>query len=330
LNDGEWHHVVFTFDSSRDPNPDPNISPYPEEVMEDAPVLYLRCEKEPLEDSSGNNYWVDAHSAVTLQTVKGSMGKCALLNGGWIAAARQQTEPSSDPCYGHQYAFGPNDLTVEMWLYYPPGTTIDTFAGLWNQNAKADITEWSPGCDRADTKCRFACNENRDGKDGYAYTAEGTWATDQNNWHHYVSIYDVCDSPARITVRWYTDNVNKKDSTYDTTVFDNYLGPEMDHILFGNIGTRFEPGNNAYRQYIDEIAVYNYALGMDRIDAHYRAWQPRDCNEIWFRELGDEWEDIDKNKDCDIDFVDYALSVPLEWTLCNDPNRPPQECPPNW
>lgn len=336
IDDGQWHHIVFTYDSTPDEN-EPNVGLYPSEILKDNPVLYIRCESLPLVDDSNNNYWVDAASTVSIEKAPGSMGNCALLSGGWIAAASQQTEPSpNDPCYafGPEYAFGDgNDITVEMWVYYPPGTTVAAWASLWNQNDKADIQEWSPGCQTGglggDRKCRMRCNERRESGDGLAYTWENTWPTDQNNWHHQVMIYDCCDDPCTIHVEWWSDNEQYKSSTYTPAVFDNHIGPWRDHILFGNVGSRQEPGDNAYTPYMDEIAVYDYALPAGRIDAHFRAWQPRDCNEAWDRQMAPEWaEALDKNRDCDVDFADLA-GFALSWDTCNDPCDP--NCAPlNW
>jgi hypothetical protein len=339
MNDGQWHHVVFTFDSTPDPNWDPNISVYPYEVAQDNPALYIRCESLPLVDESGYGNWVQAGSGVTIQKVPGSMGNCALLNTGWIAAANQQTEPSSDPCYGPEYAFGDgNDITVEFWLYYPPGTTIDSSAGLWNQNASENPNGWSPGCTRSGVKCRMRCNENRTSgvtSPGYAYTNEGAWASDANNWHHYVMIYDTSDDPDTLHVEWWTDTVRYKNNTYGPETFDNYLGPVMDHIMFGCYGSRFAP-SGLYRQYIDEIAVYDYALSEVRIDAHYKAWKPRNCEEVWDRGIFSDLSpieshiegQIDRDRDCNIDFFDFA-EFAQDWALCNDPQGG-AGCTPNW
>jgi hypothetical protein len=349
IDDGEWHHIVFTYDSTPDPNYE-GLGTYAAEVKKDDPVLYLRCESLPLVDDSNNNYWVDAASAVTVQKVTGSMGNCALLSDGWIAAANQQTAPvSSDPCYGPEYAFGDgNSITVEMWCYYPPGTSLATWAGLWNQNDKTDIALWSPGCQTGgmggDRKCRMRCNERRTPPgDGLAYTNVGTWSTDANNWHHHVMIYDCCDSPATLHVEWWSDGVQFKSSTYNPTTFQNRIGPVRDHILFGNIGNRVSPGNGAYTPYMDEIAVYDYALSSQRIGAHYRAFGPKDCNEVWDRGIFFDDEEvetgvyipienttfgtIDRVRDCAIDFYDFA-ELAMDWYLCNKPST--AGCTPNW
>jgi lysophospholipase L1-like esterase len=329
INDNNWHHIVVTYESSYD---ELNTLSYVEEVAKDNPVLYLQFESDDPCDSSGNNYWVEYSPQVTIGTVPGSYGKCAFLGSGFIAAANQQTEPSNDPCYGPEYAFGKgNDLTVEMWLYYPDG--VGTWDGLWNQNDKEDVNEWSPGCETGLDQCRMKCNENRTGGDGYAYTEDGAWAPDANNWHHHVMIYDASDSPAQITVQWWVDSVNYKNKTYNTSVFDNHIGPVRDHILFGNIGSRFAPGNGAYGQYMDEIAVYDHPLTQLRIDAHYKAFYAKTCAEMWARNLVPvqaPWAvAIDRNHDCKINFYDFAIFA-QDWALCNDPAIGPPDCPPNW
>jgi hypothetical protein len=342
ITDGQWHHIVFTYESIYVVPPPPCYT-YDCEVLEDNPALYLRFESDDPCDWSGNNYWVQYSEEVDIETVLGSYGKAAHLNGGWIAAANQQTEPSSDPCYGDEYAFGEgNDLTVEFWLYYPPGSSVDNNAGLWNQNAKTDPNAWSPGCQRASLQGRMRMNDNRGG-DGFVDTYPGAWAADANNWHHYVMIYDASDDPCYIHIEWWTDNVLYKSVTYPPATFDNYIGPVMDHIMFGCNGSRSAP-NGFYREYIDEIAVYDYPLSAARINAHYNAFGPQNCDEVWDRGIffddSEVWTgvwrpientqlgEIDRNQDCLIDFYDFA-EFALEWALCNDPQGGPG-CVPNW
>lgn len=334
INDSNWHHIVVTYDSFYLPC---CLYDYPNEVMVDCPALYLRFDD--LTDSSGNNYWVDANSNVTLQQTKGSMGSCALLNGGWVAAANTTYEPCMPTDYDHIYAFGGVDacqLTVEFWLYYPSGD-VNEYAAFFNQCDDADPRYSSPTAERGGSfsMCRMQFGDNRESFDGgYTYTAEGAWPTDADNWHHFVVIWDteqdVNGNPVSTTVKWYTDNVNYKNSTYTyPAVADGVIGPEMNHILIGNLGSRDNPGNVAYTQYIDEFAVYPYVLSEERIETHYLFWAPQSCDELWDRQMAGEWEGIDRNQDCYIDFLDYA-SFALEWLLCNDPAIGPPDCPPNW
>jgi hypothetical protein len=327
INDGQWHHIVVTYDSYIQRI---YADLYEQVVMSDDPVLYLRFSYElPIEDYS-HSYWIDSSSSVTIEEVPCAVDRFAAhLNGGWIAAANQQTEPCLPTDYNHLYAFSPDDLTVEFWLYSPDANE-DDFASLFTQ-CQGEL-EYAPGATRAGSKCRMLFGDNRPEPNGYVDTNDGAWKSDQD-WHHFVVVWneipDTNGNPYQINIKWYTDNILYKNVTYGPDVAKGYLGPEMDHILIGRLGSRDDISGAPYQGYIDEFAVYPYVLSEDRIEAHYLAWQPWDCYQLWFRQLMPPWAAlIDKNQDCLIDFYDFA-EFALEWALCNDPQGG-AGCVPNW
>jgi hypothetical protein len=316
---------------------DANTSYY-DEVMTDDPALYLRFDEYPFVDSSGNDYWVNSSQQVTIEKVKGSLGNAAHINTGWIAAANQQTAPSLPTVYNHSYAFSPNDLTVEFWLYYPDSDE-DILASLFTQCDDATLA-FAPGATRAMDQCRMLFGDNATPITGYAYTDANAWGSDNTIWHHHVVIWDeIPDTngdPCQINVRWYRNGELCKNSTYGPADTRGYLGPEMDHILIGRMGTRSAPAGSPYMGYIDEFAIYPYVLPPERIQAHYDAWAPNYCWEIWSRQIlpdhtptKESWQiNADMDQDCRVDLRDFAYFA-YEWFFCNDPQGGPG-CAPNW
>jgi len=334
---------------------------YPNEVMADEPVLWLRFEEDDPCDWSGNNYWVEAHPAVRIEETIGSIGKAAYLNGGYVAAANQKTEPNLPTEYGHQYAFAPNEITFEFWLSTPWPDALYVYTELFSQSDSNEglYAPEATMCDAisGEQKCRMAFGDDRTYPPewgSFAYTSEGAWAID-TNWHHYVFIWDPLDNPDQnqINVKCYRDGINYKDDTYglpdrpDVPVL-GYIGPEMDHLLIGGLGSRdtwdesiigcdcYGCWYKNYWQYIDEFAIYPKVLSPCRIAAHYAAGKPavghpKNCKEIWERGLEGEYGDaatVDLNHDCNVDFYDFAIFAE-QWALCNDPGGG-EGCVPNW
>ncbi len=324
INNGQWHHLVVTYDSTYEV---PVTSAYSAEVLADSPVLYLQFDQSPLVDSSGNNYWVSSSPLPRIEKTVGSEGNAVYLNGGWVAAANQQTEPCSPVQYGPQYAFCPNDITIEFWTQTPLPEGVDGFAGFFVQSDG----NYAPGMSRADTKCRMQFGRPDNPSGPHCYSGDNTWPVDVN-WHHWVVEYnempEANGSPYQINVQLYRDTVSYKNSTYGpATPCTGLVGPEMDHILIGhNVGSRQSPSNAPYRQYMDEFAIYEGTLSFSRIQAHYYAWQPHNCPELWDRGFGGKYAgDIDHN--CKVNFVDFA-ELALDWARCNEPNTP--GCAPDW
>jgi len=124
------------------------------------------------------------------------------------------------------------------------------------------------------------------------------------------------------------------------------MGPELISLVVGGMndwGWLY----SCFNGYIDEFAVYNGVLSTERIQAHYNAWQPQSCEEIWARGNPDEgflhasgggtpyWfvpsgENVgmlsDLNQDCYVDLVDFAL-LAIDWAKCTTPGGSGCETP---
>jgi hypothetical protein len=238
INDGAWHHVVVTYDSTYEIIP---TTTYSDEVMADNPVLYLKFDQDSQDanivDSSGNDFWAQKSNQVTIEKVAGAVGMAASLHGGFVTAANQQTDPGETVEFDHSYAFAPNDITFEFWTMTPDPEAVLNIV-LFNQGDRNDPHAHAPGADRNGTAGRIYCNENRSGEAGLAYCSNG-WAVD-TEWHHYVITYDERPETNQININWWRDGVSYKDGvngrTYDISVFEPFVGPEMDHILIGQLG----------------------------------------------------------------------------------------------
>jgi len=305
---------------------------YINEVLTDGPVLWLRFEDYPLVDSSGNEYWIDNDNEFEpIEKTPGSLGKAVYLNNNYVAAANQKTEPNLPTEYGHQYAFAPNDISFELW--FKADADCGDEVAFFNQ-AETNLQNWqdepnrAPAAGRSGTQMRAMTYAMAEESNGWRYTEPNVWPTD-GDWHHLVVTYDEdfdgnydTNEPNDLGVKMYLDAELVLD-THDSG--GGTVGPEMDHILLGHLGSRDKPGWSLYSGYIDEFAIYPGVLSPDRIEAHYYAWQPNDCQEIRDRLL--IW-DIDRNQDCRIDFYDFAVFAE-QWALCNDPGGG-EGCVPNW
>ncbi len=316
------------------------VGPYPglyiDEVMADDSCLYIRFEEDDPCDWSGNDYWVKAHRRVRIERTAGSMGKAAyLFQNGWIAAANQQTEPSNDPCFGHQYAFAPNDISFELW--FKADTDIDNKAAFFNQAESIERyyqyfePSGAPAAGRYNTQLRAMTYTKPEEEWGWRYTEPNVWPVD-GDWHHLVVTYDehADGFDPNLRVKMYLDAELVLD---DANSGGGTVGPEMDHILIGIFREEYSGGY--FEGYIDEFAIYPKVLSPCRIATHYAAWWAKDCNELWDRELvgmqpgiDPIFAFIDHNRDCKINFYDFAIFA-LDWALCNDPQGG-EGCAPNW
>jgi hypothetical protein len=345
VNDGQWHHYVFTYDSTYVP---PEVGTYAAEVKKDHPVLYIRFEEYPFVDDSNNNYWVGSAPLVEFrEQPQGAMGNAAWLGGGWIAAAPQATEPCSPPSFSDAYEWGPNDITIEFWAATPQPDLVDIYAELFTDVNTllmgvdgGEASRYRPYAGLAVPQARMSLGD-ADGSDPQAYTTAETWKTNVR-WHHHVLIWDERPDTNQIWIEWYRDTVSCKNGTYATTPATGWAkhgGPEMDHFLFGGYGSKdnFSPGVGVpYMQYVDELAIYDHVLPEARVEAHYDAFKPQTCEEIWERGIFTDiipienkaQGKIDRNKDCQITFYDFATFA-SDWAQCNEPGGG-TGCSPNW
>ncbi len=323
INDGDWHHIVVTYDSTYAL---PETGEYANEVMADNPVLYLRFEESGPKDRSGNNYWVAYGGGTHLEEKVGGIGSSIYLDGASggmgsscaIAAANQQTEPDYTG-RDDQYAFAPNDITFEFWMKsLPPEEPQMSAYGLFFQQIKADEAN-APGMGNSDGTIRIL--------NGISWWYTGITTPLNQQWHHMVVTYDeeYEGDPNSMGIQFYLDGFLAGSRVVTDPNGEAVLGPELSHLVIGGENDRGYI-YNTYAGYIDEFAIYEGALSAERVLIHYAAWQIDDCAEFWDR-VGGIAADIDK--DCDVDFRDFA-SLALDWLLCNDPGSSDPNCVPNW
>lgn len=153
LNDGQWHHVVVTFNSLQPAS-------YEAEVMADDPCLYLKFDNLLPVDSSVNHYFAGitpldndpsplvAPNKGNIRPVGGAIGGRAFYcdnrtttNGrdtrayAWNNAGgtNWREGPSNSVFYGYQYAFAPGDITFELWVKSTPELVPDRWSNVFQQ-----------------------------------------------------------------------------------------------------------------------------------------------------------------------------------------------------
>jgi hypothetical protein len=324
INDGQWHHIVVTYDSTFQIPP---YTPcYETEVITDYPVLWMRFDDEDPLDYSGNDHWVEYGSGTSIVEGVGGYGKSIYMDGsssGYAACTNNSYPPSCNTCFGDQYAMVPDDITIELWYKTlpqgdPQPGDLGTFfqqIGSWLHEPNAPAV----GNDQGQIR---------------VFGGSGKWQTGwdpgfDGHWHQLVVTYDeqYQGDPCSMHAQLYVDGYLRAENTFTDPNGRAKLGPELSHFVVGGENDRGYV-YNTIPGYFDEVAIYEGILAAERVLAHYEAW-PWDCNELWYRQLMPPWAAlIDRNQDCTIDFYDFA-EFALEWALCNDPQGGPG-CVPNW
>ncbi len=257
------------------------------------------------------------------------------------------------------FAFAVGDITYELWFKHSPpdrhqisrydvNDTNVTFATFFQQignptDANLTYEPQAPALSLEGNSIRVLCgvsipttgNPNDTNSTTWWYPGKQLVREDQQ-WHQLVLVYDVnasgdigndpnVDHYNSMVVRFYFDGVlfNSITAVDVNGTGRARMGPWLNHLVIGTAGT-WGFGFNGIAGFIDEFAIYAGCLNPASILAHYAAWQPRNCVDLNYRGYGIP-EDIDR--DCDVDFRDFA-AVALNWTSCNEPNKP--GCTPNW
>ena len=327
INNGSWHHIVVTYDSTYVEPVLPETGVYADEIVADNPVVWLRFESEDPIDSAvnGANHWVGYGSAASIVSKVGGVGNSCLLNGtsgSNIYGVAITNNPNSPPLvegtyetFGDEYAFAPGDITFEMWYKTLPAGQPQphSYAPFFQQLGNNEPC--APGVTNSDGQIRVY------GGSDAGYT--GVNPRFDGEWHHLVVTYDeqYLGDPDGMFVKVYIDGEWKDDTNF--TAARSILGPEMSHLLIGamnNYGYTY----NAFAGYIDEFAIYDGLLSPERILAHYVAWQPQSCEDLVERGYASP---MDFNEDCKVNFADFA-EFAINWMMCNDPED--LNCTPNW
>jgi len=289
INDGQWHYLVVTYDSTYEVN-DINTLSYAEEVNADNPVVWIRFDSEDdVLDETGNN-WVTYGSLGHVVSGAGYAGNSFLFDvnegaSGAFAAAVCKNPAGPSSVYGNQWAFAPNDITIEFWYKTLPDGQAqpNTYGMLFQQIGPWTNEPQAPAVGNSSGTVRIF------GGSGVDYTVSGHF---NGQWHHYVVTYDedYDDVPDNMKADLYIDGEWKAEALF--TDAGSFLGPELDHMVFGAENS-YDYSYNVMPGYWDEIAVYDGILSADRIAIHYAAWQPAEVNTTGTISLGTRYQEIE-------------------------------------
>jgi len=324
INDGQWHHIVITYNSVYEAPVLPSAAAYNQEVAADHPIIWLKFDSsDPCNSGEDANHWVGYGPGGSIVAKTGGVGKslfCSGAAGSGVYDAAVAAGPNAPVAVGgtyavfdDNYAFAPNDITFEIWYKSIPSSPPEDFAYFYQQTGSWANEPCAPAVGNSQGQFRI-------------WGGSSGWYTGVNpkfdgKWHHLVVTYDENEVDPNMVCQLYLDGFLKGTNTFSGG--HSRLGPEMYHMLIGgraDIGFTY----NIWTGYLDEFAVYKGILDPNRVLAHYAAWQPKDCQDATDRGYGTV---ADINKDCKVDFADFA-SLALDWRKCNDPCD--ANCVPNW
>lgn len=208
---------------------------YSTEVLADSPLLYWQLD--------------DASAATSVVDASGN-GRDGSVNGAWNF---QQPSHVNTSTYGltsgggaiisPTIAFGPTDITVEIWAYIDTSQTYMPFSFGVNY---LDLYVWNG---------RIGVNTGAGDQYG---------CTIQNGYHHIVVV--MPNAKATTNTVMYIDGVQMALSGASSTA------PSIASVTFQVSGWS---ANGSYRipagYYVDEVAVYSGALSSARVLAHYNS-----------------------------------------------------------
>lgn len=338
INDGQWHHVVVTYQSDYYEEPFVGGGDYDEEVLADNPVAWLRFDEEAV-DSSGNDHFVAYGPATHIVQGVAGIGGTILLDeaSGYVAVVSHDTnapplegegEDATYEVFNDAYAFAPNDISFEFWFKSLPSgdPQPDSSGRLFQQHGHWQNEPNGPGMKLNGTTqtCVY-------GGSGTSYRSD---VVIDGEWHHIVVTYDeeYNGNPDAMQALEYIDGELRQTINFtSTSTRKAHLGTELSHIVIGAAGDYGGGNYNITPGYWDEFAVYEGILDPNRIMIHYSAWFPSNCAELY--EKGGAALPpaaiADINKDCNVNFLDFAHFA-LNWMLCNDPASSDPDCVPNW
>lgn len=338
LNNGSWHHIVVTFDSSS------SSGSYTNAVLADDPCIYMQfaSDSSPIESIhhlfsftdpvwGGTYYYIPkADYGVGTRTglkSEGGMGESIFLDYSYsIEPLRSYAAVTRGPSIGYSdvgddYAFAPNDITFELWYKNPPPPRVQSRYGMiFQQIGQYTREPAAPGMGFDGNDIRILCGTQ------WWWPGASLLPEDQD-WHQFVVTYDeqYNSEPNKMRVEFYMDgsSVNSIVVADVNERLKARLGPELISLYLGMANDRGY-GYNGISGFIDEFAIYSGILSAERIAVHYSSWQPQTCQETIERGYGDV---ADINGDCKVNFLDFA-DFAIDWMICNDPEE--EACLQNW
>ena len=325
LNTGGGAPTDMYFDNAQLIGGTGELGSYPDEVMLDEPVLYLRFEDNSalntgsgngsLSDSSGNSYWAAYRADVEFRE-NGGIGSCRYLPGtgnqNAIAAANSTEFPGWNAEFSDDFAFSPDDISFEIWYNSEPND-LNGYPILFQQIG-TDY-ELAPGISGNDGTFRVLSGTADPNAAGWWYT--NVESPEDGQWHHVVVTYqESYGEDYEMAIELYLDSELVASRVVGTEEQPALLGPELDHIVIGGANNLGYTWNN-FIGLVDEFAVYDKVLSADRIAIHYSSAK---C----------EMFTSDITGDCIVDMADFA-QIATTWMVCNDPNEfTDPECGPTW
>ena len=223
---------------------------YGKKVLEKSPVLYLRFDGS-YSDSSQNGF--DATADGNVSTVSKSdfpgfsnNNKAAYLTGGWlkVSSLTKSNLPNKLP----------NTLTTEAWVSATQFQTWTSYIGYYQDNGPYE-KGWLLGANNSKAIFPVAANLNNLNYDpGYS-------GMELNTWYHIVGVYDGSKVKIYINGDYVTEHSRSGDHDYNHGTYGN------DYLRIGIYKDYDE--HFAFKGYIDEVAIYDYALSSAEIKEHY-------------------------------------------------------------
>ena len=223
---------------------------YGKKVLEKSPVLYLRFDGS-YSDSSQNGF--DATADGNVSTVSKSdfpgfsnNNKAAYLTGGWlkVSSLTKSNLPNKLP----------NTLTTEAWVSATQFQTWTSYIGYYQDNGSYEKGWWL-GANNSKAIFPVAANLNNLNYDpGYS-------GMELNTWYHIVGVYDGSKVKIYINGDYVTEHSRSGDHDYNHGTYGN------DYLRIGIYKDYDE--HFAFKGYMDEVAIYDYALSSAEIKEHY-------------------------------------------------------------
>ncbi len=360
LNDGDWHHVVVTYNTLVNPDLLSTFN-YEAEVLADDPCVYLKFDNPTPADSSVNHYWVgysvrSANPAI-IRPAPGAMGGSALYcdnrytSGGVTRAytwneggvSNNQTTnwrqfPGWSDTWGPEYLLTENDYvgypkasrdaTYELWLKSTPELTSDTYANIFQQigayqrEPNAPFLGLTDGGNPSTAGLRVGA--------GSQFWYPGVTGILDGQWHQVVVTYDEneVDLGGSLGLQMYVDGALRA----ATTIYD----PVNKRAKQGN---SFGDGTNNGVFYTFMLGCANnvgygynsYGGWMDEVAVYSGILSAERVAVHYAAWQPRDCEDVlarglkypgDMDGDCDVDFYDYAIFA-QGWAQCNDPGGCP-------
>jgi len=308
INDGEWHHIVATYDTTLEPNG------YRNEIENDNPLIWFGFEQDDIaHDVNVVNYgslYVDAkYVGHNPHFAPGKVGKGVFLQDtgdeAVIIFSPNYIPPPPPlplpPDYSHLYALTPGDMSVEVWFRARPFYEYNedgelNWARLYSNNgtynnkdsARTYLTAsgYLTGAGSQGTYAETYLYTEHPGLDPCAPDPNLTGPAD-GEWHHVVVTYDVNDTGDHdpntdppIVIQFYLDGILLGSRLLEPNAVLNIpaiMGPEFREFVIGADGSydrerSISDGErwNCFLGTLDEFALYDHILPQDRIIIHYQ------------------------------------------------------------